>query len=459
MDHTATDAPPIRRVRPAYVVATLANAQLMLVLDVTVVNVALPDIGSELGLDRSAVTWVMTLYTTLFGGLALAGGKAADRLGARRVLAAGLALFVAASLLCALAAGPAVLLTGRALQGAAAALVSPAALAVLLGSVPSGARGRALAVWGTLSAVGTALGVSAGGIVTAALGWEWIFAINVPIGLAVLALLPVLTRAVPGTAARPDLPGTALLTLGTALLVLGVVRAGDDGWTSVGALGPVVGGIALWLAYAAVERVTPEPMLRLSLLRDPPVAAGAFLMIVATGLMVGNFFVGSFTLQRAYGDGPLRVGLEFLAPAVGVGLGAQLAGRLLDRVSPRVVAVPGLLLAGAGEGLAAVVDGSRLALVVGLAVAAVGIGAVFVTAFRSALSSAGPTDGGLRSAVVGTAHELGGAFGVAALSTVAAVALTAAHPVASDFTPAYAWAALAALASAAVAAVLVPARR
>lgn len=445
--------------RPALATVVLATAQLMLVLDVTVVNVALPDIETSLGLGRATTTWVMTIYTTLFGGLVLAGGRMADGLGARRVLVVGLGVFMAASLIAALATGATMLLVGRALQGLGAALVSPAALAVLLGSVSDEARGRALAIWGSLSAVGTAVGVSVGGLITAAVGWEWIFAINVPIGLAVLATLPFVTRPMPGVAVRPDLPGTALVTLGTALLVFGLVRAGDGGWLSPSTLAAIGGGLALWLGYAAVERVTPEPVLRLSLLREPRVAAGAFLMVIATGLMVGNFFIGSFTLQRAYGDGPLQVGLQFLAPAVAVSVGANIAGQLLDRIPARTVAIAGFLLAAAGEALAAVVIDSRVALLAGLSLAALGIGALFVTAFRSALAGTRADERGLRSAVVGTAHELGGAIGVAVLSTAAAGALTTTLPATSDFVAAYTWAAVSALCGAVLAGVLVPGGR
>ena len=445
--------------RQALTIAVLACAQLMLVLDVTVVNVALPDIGTSLGLGRTALTWVMTIYTTLFGGLVLAGGKAADLLGARRTLVAGLAIFILASLLSALARDPAVLLLGRALQGIGAALLSPSALAVLLGTVSGPARGRALAVWGSLSAVGSAVGVSLGGVVTSALGWEWIFAINVPIGVAILAALPALTTKVAADSARPDVPGAALVTAGTALVVYGLVNAGNAGWVSGPTLGALAAGVVIWAVFAAVERRTARPMLRVSLLREPPVVAGTFLMVVATGLMVGNFFLGSFALQRAYGDGPLRVGLEFLPVAVGVGLGAHLAGRLLQRLPARVVATAGLALTAVGEGAAAVIDGSRVALVVGLSVAAFGIGAVFVTAFTSALASAGPDDGGLRSAIVSTAHEIGGAFGVAILSSLAAGALTAAHPGPAAFSATFGIAAIAAAAAALVAVILVPAGR
>ncbi len=439
-------------------VSLLATAQLMLVLDVTVVNVALPEIGSSLGLGRDALTWVMTIYTTLFGGLVLLGGRAADLFGARRVLVAGLIVFTAASLVCAVAGSAATLLAGRAAQGLGAALLSPAALAVLMAHVSDGARTRALAVWGTLSAVGTALGVTAGGLITSLLSWQWIFAVNVPIGIVLLVVVPLVTRPVAGAPARPDVPGAVLVTGGTALIVYGLVEAGS-GWASVTTVATLAVGAALWLGFVLVERRVEEPMLRVSLLTDASVVAGVLLMVVATGLMVGNFFLGSFVLQRAYGDGPLAVGLSFLPAAVAVGAGAQVAGRVLDRIPARWVATVGLALAALGEGVAAAVGLGRPGLLVGLTIAALGIGAVFVTAFTAALASARPEDRGLRSAVVSTAHELGGAFGVAMLSTLAAVGLAAVRPMPADFSTAFAAAAGLAAVGAALAPAIVPAVR
>ncbi len=381
---------------------------------------------------------MVTIYTTVFGGLVLAGGKAADMLGARRVLLAGLALFVLASAGSALAQDGTALLVGRACQGVGAALLSPAALAVLLASVPQPARARALAVWGSLSAVGAALGVTLGGVITSSVGWPWIFAINVPVGLAIAALLPLVTLPVPASRdGRPDLLGAGLVTIGTALVVLGLVNAGDVDGSGWSAAAPLAAGILSWLAFAAVERRVARPMLRPALLRERPVVAGVLLMTVATGLMVGNFFLGSFALQRAHGEDPLSVGLAFLPVAGAVALGAHLGGRIIGHTSARVLGCAGLGVAAAGEVAAAVLGQAPAGLVAGLAIAALGIGTVFVTAFSVALGTAGPGDGGLRSAIVSTAHELGGAFGVAVLSTVAAAAMTAARPEPASFSPAF----------------------
>ncbi|WP_203920759.1 MFS transporter [Rugosimonospora africana] len=439
------------------VLSLLATAQLMLVLDVTVVNVALPRIGSDLALGRDSVPWVMTAYTLAFGGLMLLGGRLADLVGPRRMLPIGLTVFTAASLVCSLSGDAPMLIAGRIAQGIGAALLSPAALALVTASTAGEARARALAVWGALSGGGTALGVALGGLLTSALGWQWIFVINVPIGILVLVAIPLLTPASQrtATAGRFDIPGAVLVTAATGAVIYGLVNAGGHGWTARSTLVPLAGGIVGWALFALVERATQAPLLKVGLLRQGPVAAGAFLMVVATGLMVGGFFVGSFTLQRAHGYSAIEVGLAFLPVAVAVIAGAHLAGRLLARVPARAVAVVGLALAAAGEGLVAVFT-APASVIAGLAVAALGIGATFVTAFTAALATADPDTAGLRSALVSTFHELGGAVGVAVLSTMVGTALTASRPSAGDFTPAFTAGAIAAAVAAIVAAALVP---
>jgi EmrB/QacA subfamily drug resistance transporter len=443
----------------------------MLVLDVTVVNVALPDISAALHLDRDTIPWVMTAYTLAFGGLMLLGGRIADIVGPRRIMLTGLTIFTSSSLLCALAANAPTLLAGRAAQGVGAALFSPAALALVTATFSGPSRARALAVWGTLSAAGTALGVTIGGVLTTTLGWEWIFAINIPIGVTILLSLPFLVPATaPGqhtaapdqhTAApdRParslDIPGALLVTAGTGAVIYGLVNAGSYGWTATSTLLALTAGLVLWVAFALTERAVRVPLLRIGLLRERPTAAGAFLMLVATALMVGEFFIGSFDLQRAHGLSAVAVGLAFLPVGLAVGAGAHLGGRLLTRISARFVAAAGLTVAAAGQGIAAA-SGPAALLVAGLAVAALGTGAIFVTAFTAALASADPAMAGLRSAIVNTFHELGGAFGVAVLSTVVGAALAAAAPAAGDFAPAFAVGAAIGLAAAGIALVLVP---
>jgi EmrB/QacA subfamily drug resistance transporter len=446
--------------------ALLAAAQLMLVLDVTVVNVALPDIGASLHLTRAELPWVVTAYTVVFGGLMLLGGRAADRYGARRLTLAGLAVFTGASLLSGFAPGPAALLAGRALQGCGAALLSPAALAAVMTMFSGRDRARALGVWSGLAGLGSALGVILGGVLTSEASWRWIFAVNVPIGAALLVAVPLIVPAGrPGTGPAGtsgldvpgglDIPGGLLVTAGTGAAIYGLINAGTSGWTAPSTLGAFAVAVLAWAAFAGVERRAASPLLAVGLLRRRPVAAGGFLMLVATGLLVGTFFLGSFSLQHADGYSALRVGLSFIPVAVATVAGAHTASRVLVRVPARAVAVTGLVLATAGYGTAALWPAPAQA-VIGMSVASLGIGCCFVTAFTASLADARAAEGGLRSAIVNTFHELGGAAGVAMLSTIAGAAMVAAHPAAGAFRGAFTAGAACALAAAVIAAFLVP---
>jgi EmrB/QacA subfamily drug resistance transporter len=437
--------------------ALLAVAQLMLVLDVTVVNVALPDIGASLHLTRAEVPWAMTAYTVLFGGLMLLGGRIADRYGPRRLTLIGLVVFTGASLLSGLANGPATLLAGRALQGAGAALLSPAALAAVMTMFTGRDRAKALGVWSGLAGVGSALGVILGGVLTTEASWRWIFAINVPIGVALLVALPLIVPARRGEsgASSLDIPGGILVTAGTGAAIYGLINAGTNGWAAPSTLGAFAVAVVAWAAFAQVERRTAHPLLAVGLLRRRPVAAGGFLMLIATGLLVGSFFLGSFSLQHADGYSALRVGLAFIPVAVATVAGAHTASQVLARVPARAVAVAGLVLAGVGYGTVALWPWPAQS-VIGMSVAALGIGACFVTAFTASLADAPAAEGGLRGAVVNTFHELGGAAGVAVLSTIAGAALVAARPAASAFRGGFTAGAVCALAAAVVAAFLVP---
>src|SRR5215471_6695142 len=438
--------------------ALLASAQLMLVLDVTVVNVALPDIGVALHLQRGELPWVMTIYTVFFGGLMLLGGRIADLFGARRMTLGGLALFTAASLLCGLSGNAAALLAGRSLQGVGAALMSPAALATVMTLFTGASRGKALGAWSALAGVGSALGVILGGILTSEAGWRWVFAINVPIGVALLAAIPLAAPGRPPAAAERglDIPGAVLVTAGTGAAIYGLINVGSHGWSAPSTVLPLVLAVAIWAVFAMVERRARRPLLTVGLLARPAVLAGSFLMLAATGLLVGGFFVGSFALQRAHHYSALHVGLAFLPVAVATIIGAQAGSQVLARVNARIVAVTGLALAAAGYAIAAHWT-QPAALVTGLSIAALGIGATFVTAFTASLTTAGPAEAGLRSALVNTFHELGGAAGVAVLSSAAGAGLVAVNLAGHDFTHAFTVGAVCGAVSVAIAAAAVPA--
>jgi EmrB/QacA subfamily drug resistance transporter len=437
--------------------ALLAGAQLMLVLDVTVVNVALPDIGAGLHLTRAVLPWAMTMYTLFFGGLMLLGGRVADVVGARRATLVGLAVFTVASLVCGSASNGATLLGGRALQGAAAALMSPAALATVLGLYRDGARAKAVGVWSAISGVGMALGVILGGVLTSSVGWRWVFTINVPIGVALLFTIPLFTRPQASSAPagrRLDLPGAALVTGGTGAAIYGLVHAGTAGWADPATLAALLGAAVLWGLLAVAESRARDPLLTVALLSRRPALAGSYLMLVATGLMVGGFFLGSFDLQRMHSYSAVHVGLSFLPTAATTVLGAHAAGHILRHFNARLVAVVALALTATGFATAAR-GHAAAATAFGLAVAALGMGAVFVTAFTAALADAPANEAGLRSALVNTFHELGGAAGVATLSTAAGVAL-AGNPDSGGFTTGFTTGAVIAAVAAVLAVIVVP---
>ncbi|CAM5242962.1 MFS transporter [Streptomyces aurantiogriseus] len=437
--------------------AFICVAQFMLVLDVTVVNVALPDMAADLRLDRATLTWVVTAYTLCFGGLMLLGGRLADALGARRTLLVGLALFTAASLITGLAQNAAALLGGRIAQGVGAALLSPAALSIVTTTFHGTERNKALGVWAAIGGSGAAAGVLIGGALTDGPGWQWVFYINVPIGLMVLAALPTLVPARTPQPARLDIPGALLVTAGTGSLIYGLVEAGDAGWGDADTLLPLAAAVVLYTGFAAVERVSRVPLMDLRMFTRRPVLAGAFLMLMATALLIAYFFLGSVYLQHIRGFSPLKTGLLFLPAAVATGLGAHLTSRLIGRVGSRGVAVAGMAIAGLGSvpltQLSA--EGSVYAsLLPGFVVASFGLGTVFVTATTTALGMIDHHEAGLASGVVNTFHEVGGSIGVAAVSTIAASGIESGSV--GGFTNAFTVCALTAAAGAAVALGLVP---
>ncbi|MET7714481.1 MFS transporter [Streptomyces sp. NPDC005407] len=432
-------------------------AQFMLILDVTVVNVALPDMAADLGLGRETLTWTVTAYTLCFGGLMLLGGRLADAFGARRTLLAGLVVFTAASLVTGLAGNVPMLLGGRIAQGIGAALLSPSALSIVTTVFHGEERSKALGVWAAIGGTGAAAGVLIGGALTAGPGWQWVFYVNVPVGLAVLAVVPALIPARAPQPARLDVPGALLVTAGTASLIYGLVMAGDAGWGDAATLLPLAAALVMYAAFAAVERTGRAPLMDLRMFTRRPVLAGAFLMLIATALLIAFFFLGSVYLQHVRDFSPLKTGLLFLPVAVATGIGADLGSRLVGRIGSRTTAVAGMVIATAGTlpltQLSA--DGSvYTGLLPGFVVASLGLGAVFVTATTTALAMVEHHEAGLASAVVNTFHEVGGSIGVAVVSTIAATGIERGSV--GGFTDAFTVCALAAAASAAVALGLVP---
>ncbi|MFI6291973.1 MFS transporter [Nonomuraea sp. NPDC050790] len=446
------------------VLGLLGLAQFMLIVDITVVQVALPTIGRELRLGREALTWVVTTYTLLFGGLMVLGGRLADAFGARRTLLAGLGVFTAASLLCGVAGDGAMLIAGRALQGVGAALMSPSALAVITRTYHGELRNRALGVWGAIGGSGAAVGVLAGGLLTAGPGWSWVFYVNVPIGLAVLAALPRLVgRDEPGTAGRRvDLPGAATVTLATALLIYGLVGAGEAGWGAPSTLAALGGAVLGYGLFVLVERKVRTPLMRARTMARRAVVSGTFVMLAATGLLLGLFFVSSLYLQHVLGYGALATGLLFLPVAVAITLGAHLGGRLVGKVGGRVVALVSFALTAVGAALMLRISPEAsvwTTLLPGFVLAAFGIGPAFVTATTTTMANVPAGEAGVASGVINTFHELGGSIGVAVVSTMAAASLAPGASGIGGFTSALLLCAVVAAVAAVVSSVLVPAGR
>src|SRR5918999_1726708 len=394
---TATVPAPRPDPRRWRILWLLGVAQLMLILDVTVVTIALPDISADLGLGRQQLTWVVSGYTLAFGG---------------------------ASLLAGLAPTGWALLAGRVLQGLAAAFLSPSALSLVVRTFDGAERDRALGIWSALGGGGAALGVLLGGLLTAGPGWSWVFFVNVPVGvLLALSLHQALPPDAAGRSpAHLDLPGAALVTAATGTLIYALIQAGDRGWTSAATGLLAAAAAALYLAFVVRVGQAAHPLMDLGLLRRRPVAVGTLLVLVATALMITVFFLGSFYFQRHQGYDALRTGLLFLPVALATMAGATVAGRVLARLGPRLLGAAGLVVGGIGMGVAAAADGPA-ALVAGVGVAAAGTGAVFVVASATALGQVGPNEAGLASGIVSTFHEFGASLGAAVVSSIAAASL------------------------------------
>ncbi|MGW7170004.1 MFS transporter [Streptomyces sp. NPDC054884] len=420
---TTTHAPDAPHPLRWPVLGLLGLAQLMLILDITVVAIALPHMGADLDLDRAALTWVVSGYALTFGSLMLLGGRAADLFGAKQVVLAGLAVFTAASLAAGLATGAPLLLGARIAQGAGAAMLSPAALSVVVRLFDGDERNRALGIWSALGGGGAALGVLLGGLITAGPGWAWVFFVNVPVGLIVLValarILPPLPRVATGSL---DVPGAALVAAATGALIYALIRAGDHGWLDALTVALVVASAAAYAAFAAWQHRTAAPLMDLRLFARRPVVAGTFVIAVTTALMVGAFFLGSFYLQNHQGHGALTTGVLFLPVALVTMAAATAAGQVIGRLGARLLAAAALALAAAGF-LVPVLWSGTAAMVTGMSVAAAGLGALFVVAAATALSSVAPQEAGVASGIVSTFHEFGASVGAAAVSSAAAASI------------------------------------
>lgn len=422
---SSTAPPTTRAVNPWVVLVLVCFAQFMVVLDATVVNVALPSIQSDLGFAAGDLAWVINSYTLLFGGFLLLGGRAADLFGRRRLFVIGVSLFTVASLLDGLAQSPGQLIAFRALQGLGGALVSPAALAIVTTTFPEGPeRTRALGVWGAIAGGGAAVGLILGGVLVEALSWPWVFIVNVPVGIAVaVAAFRIIPESRDEHAGGFDLVGAATVTGGLVALVYAVVEAGEKGWGSTTTLG--FGGLALLLllAFVAVERRHAQPLVRLGILRTRSLLASNLVMLLAIAGMFAMFYFATIYLQEVLGYEPLKSGLAFLPFTVGIVGGSVAAQALIRTLGIRATIIGGLVLAAIGLLLMAriSVEGDYLGEVLpAMVLLAAGMGTVFVPVTVMATGGIDQDDQGLASGLINTSQQFGGAIGLAVLSTLAA---------------------------------------
>jgi EmrB/QacA subfamily drug resistance transporter len=401
-------------------------AQFMVVLDATIVNVALPSIQRGLHFSPSDLQWVVNAYTLIFGGFLLLGGRAADLLGRKRLFAAGIALFSLASLLNGLAQSSGMLIVGRGLQGLGGALVSPAALSIITTTFTENEdRTKALGVWSAIAAGGGAVGLLLGGVLTDLASWPWIFIVNVPVGIAALALT---FRYVPESRVQTehrsfDIAGAVTVTAGLVVLVYAIVKAQAFGWGSARTIGLMAAGAALIAAFVFIERRSKAPLVRLGIFRIRTLTvADTVLLLVASG-MFGMFFFASLYVQEILGYSPLQAGLAFLPITLGIVIGAGIAQQLIKRIGVRNVSLVGISLATAGlVWLTQLpVHGSYVSdLLTGLMPLSIGMGLVFVPITLLGTGGVSERDAGLASGLFNTAQQVGGSLGLAILSTLAA---------------------------------------
>ncbi|AJF64923.1 MFS transporter [Streptomyces vietnamensis] len=421
---TTTSSAPRLSPRPWAVVLTACAGQFLVVLDVSVVNVALPSMRSDLGLSAAGLQWVISAYAIAFAGFMLLGGRAADLYGRKAMFLLGLGLFTAASVAGGLAQEGWQLVAGRAVQGLGAAVLSPATLTLVTGAVAVGpARTRAIATWTAVGAAGGAAGGFVGGLLVDLLSWRWVLLINVPIGVVVLAgAVYWLRESRTGAGRRLDLPGAVLVTAGLATLAYGIVQTEEAGWTDPATLLTLLGGLALLAVFVTVEARTAAPLMPLKLFRTRAVSAANVGILLCGSSSFGMWFFMTTYAQSVLDYSPLQAGLALVPSSLSVVLGSKLAPRLMPAVGARNLAVTGALIGAGGFAWQSTmtVDGDFLTTILGPGILMMGgIGLATTPLATLATSSAAPGDAGLVSGLVNTSRTMGGALGIAVLTTLA----------------------------------------
>jgi EmrB/QacA subfamily drug resistance transporter len=404
--------------------ALICLVQFMVVLDIAIVNVALPSIQTDLGFSQENLQWVISAYALFFGGFLLLGGRAADLLGRRRVFLAGIVVFTIASLLSGLAWSEEALIGARALQGLGAAIISPAALSILMTTFAEGKeRNTALGAWGAVGAFGAVAGVLLGGVLTDWLAWEWIFYVNVPVGVAAVAVTPFLLAESRDARAKSfDAPGAVLVTGGLVALVYGITQANEYGWTSVETLG-VFGLAAVLLAgFLGWEARAREPLMPFRIFRLRTVTGANIAGLIMGTAMFGMFLMLTLYMQQVLSYSPMRTGVAYLAVAGTAIIWSAVAAQLVTRIGVKPVLVAGMTALAAGLlYFTQVSPGGSYAgdLLPGFLLIAIGIGFSFVPISIAALAGVQPSEAGLASGLINTSQQVGGALGIAALSAIA----------------------------------------
>ncbi|MFE7315618.1 MFS transporter [Streptomyces sp. NPDC057555] len=422
-----------RTAAPAWLVMLLVCAgQFLVVLDVSVVNVALPAMRTGLGLSELGLQWIVNAYVITFAGFMLLGGRAADIFGRKRIFVVGLALFTVASLAGGLAQQPWQLIAARTVQGVGAAVLSPATLTILTTSFPAGpARTRAIATWTAVGAGGGAVGGLVGGVLTEYLTWRWVLLINVPVGALVLAgAVRWLTESRRDAARRLDVPGALLVTGGLGLVAYGIVQTETHGWGAAAALLPLAAGLVVVAVFIAVEARTRAPLMPLGLFRRRSVSSANAAMVLAGAAMFSMWYFLSLYTQNVLSYTPLQAGLSFIPHSLCIVLGSKAAPRLMNYVGAKSLAVSGaaISLCGMLWQSTLTVDGTYLGTILGPGVLmALGAGLTATPTAAIATSGTDPSDQGLVSGLINTSRQMGGALGLSVLSTVAASRIAAGH--------------------------------
>ena len=422
MSRETLTAPSARR---WLILAVTVLAQFMVILDIAVVNVALPSIKHDLHFSQSSLEWVITAYSILFGGTLLLGGRLADLLGRRRLFLAGVTVFTLSSLLSGLAWSEPSLIAFRAVQGLGGALLSPAALSIVVTTFPEG-RGRntALGIWGAAPGSGGAAGVLLGGILTSYAGWSWIFFVNLPIGAAVLAATPFLLGESRGplTHRHFDFAGAVASTGGLMLLAYGIARAANHGWSNATTIGMLAGSALLVTAFVAIENRSPAPLLPLRIFRSRTVSAANATMLTVGTVGFAQFFLLTLYLQQVLHYSAIETGVAFLGITVVIAVASNFAQLLTTRYGPQRVLIAGMLLSAAAGLIYArtPVHGHYFWNVFpGFVVGGIGLALSFVPVTIAGMSGVAPADAGVASGLINTSRQVGGSVGLAAVTTIA----------------------------------------